>query len=73
VTRGVYALLLKNGLHYKPTNDEVKNILTAAAGENASEADVELNTQNSHACVRARARAHAACPLSRTNCVQIWW
>lgn len=61
VTQGVYTLLLKNGLHCKPTDAEVSNILASAMGENAPEADVELSKNNVHACVRAP--AHVA--LSR--------
>jgi hypothetical protein len=61
VTQGVYTLLLKNGLHCKPTDAEVSNILASAIGENAPEADVELSKNNVHACVRAP--AHVA--LSR--------
>ena len=61
VTQGVYSLLLKDGLHYKPTDAEVSNILTSAMGENAPDADVELSKHNVHACVRAP--AHVA--LSR--------
>ena len=73
VTQGVYALLLKNGLHYKPADDEVKHILIVAKSENAAEADVELSKQNIHACVRVRARARVARPLSRASCVQNRW
>jgi hypothetical protein len=54
VTQGVYALLLKNGLHYKPSSDDSKDILAAATGENALEKDVELSKLNIHACVSAR-------------------
>ena len=73
VTQCVYTLLLKNGLHYKPTAYEIKHILTTATGENAPEADVELSKQNIHACVRGLARARAARPRSRANCIQNRW
>lgn len=57
VTQGVYGLLLKHGLHYKPGETEENNILAGATSQGATEADFELSKQNMHACVRARSPA----------------
>lgn len=56
VTQGVYTLLLKHGLHFKPSAEEMNDILTSATTDKASEADLELSKLNVHACVRARVR-----------------
>jgi len=64
VTQGVYSLLLKNGLHYKPSAEEISDILTAASSATASDADVELSKLNVHACVRARGGSRVRCALT---------
>ena len=61
MTQGVYELLLKHGLHYKPTEEQVNDILAGATSQGASDADVELSKQSVHACVRARAREPPLC------------
>jgi hypothetical protein len=62
VTQGVYTLLLRNGLHYKPTEEEVAHILTTATSNDASQADVDLSKENIHACVRVLSFTSACLP-----------
>jgi hypothetical protein len=67
VTQGVYSLLLRSGLHYKPTEEEVVQILTTATSNDASQADVDLSKENIHACVRVLSCTRA-CLLELSTC-----
>ena len=66
----MYQLQLKNGLNYRPSPEEVKDILAVATSDDAPEADVELSKLNIHACVSARCTRMSASTDTRRQVVK---